>query len=94
MPVTLLDRLPMPNLRMYSSGSVVALSACVYYATQVIKDPNWSAAADSADIVGLHKEVVDLNKSNASMPDGRSMGQYVSDVFSVMIREPVCVWVS
>ncbi|KAJ3649405.1 hypothetical protein Zmor_021151 [Zophobas morio] len=92
MPVTLLDRLPMPNLRMYSSGSVVALSACVYYATQVIKDPNWSAAADSADIVGLHKEVVDLNKSNASMPDGRSMGQYVSDVFSVMIREPVCVW--
>ncbi|KAJ3638693.1 hypothetical protein MTP99_002038 [Tenebrio molitor] len=91
MPVILLDRLPVPNLRMYSSGSVLALSACIYFATQVIKDPNWSAGeSDMAN--AIHKQ--DSNKSNASLPDGRTMGQYVSDVFSVMIREPICVWVS
>jgi autocrine motility factor receptor len=89
MPVILLDRLPVPNLRMYSSGSVLALSACIYFATQVIKDPNWSAGeSDMAN--AIHKQ--DSNKSNASLPDGRTMGQYVSDVFSVMIREPICVW--
>lgn len=90
MPVSLVDRLPMPNLRLYTSGSVLALSACIYYATQVIKDPNWSTT-ESGDIAGLNN---DLNKTNASVIDGRTVGQYVQDVFSVMIREPICVWVS
>ncbi|XP_044264792.1 E3 ubiquitin-protein ligase AMFR-like [Tribolium madens] len=83
MPVILLDRLPVPNLRMYSAGSVLALSACIYYATQVIKDPDWGVVSE---------DLKDSNKSNASVPHGRTMGQFVSDVFSVMIREPVCVW--
>ncbi|KAG5894686.1 hypothetical protein JTB14_034734 [Gonioctena quinquepunctata] len=85
MPVVPLDRLPLPNLKAYSFVSVAALSACVYYATQIIKDPNWNYTSE-----------IDSRSApdgqNSTDPEGRSLGQFVSDIFTIMIREPVCVW--
>lgn len=91
MPAVILDRLPLPNLKTYTCGSVLALSACVYFAMQVIKDPGWNHG-NNGD-VGSTVTISDLNRTNASY-SGRSLGQVVSQVFVVMIREPVCVWVS
>lgn len=90
MPVVPLERLPLPNLKVYSFVSVVALSACIYYAAQIIKEPNWNYPTefdkkDSGNAAGAR---------NTTDADGRTVGQFVSDVFTVMIREPVCVWVS
>lgn len=86
MPVAALDRIPLPNLKTYSCVSVLALSGCAYFAMQVIRDPDWSKADDKK----YHKNLV----KNDTMVEGRSFGHYMSDVFTVMIREPVCVWVS
>lgn len=91
MPVVLLDRLPLPNLRIYTCGSVLALSACVYFAMQVAKDPGWHRGDHSDVDSDITKQ--DLNRTNASM-DGTSFSRVVSNVFAAMLREPICVWVS
>lgn len=78
MPVVLLDRLPLPNLRVYTAASVLALSGCVYFAQQTVSR---GAPQD------------DMDKTNAT-EEYTSVGQKVSQVFAVMIREPMCVWVS
>lgn len=93
MPVILLDRLELPNMRMYTLGSVIFVSACIYISTQVVRDPNWNANKSDSLTNSLQKEV-DLNMTNGTVIDARTMGQYLSDVFIVMIREPICVWVS
>ncbi|CAH1977669.1 unnamed protein product [Acanthoscelides obtectus] len=87
MPAVPLDRLPLPNLRAYSMISVVALSMCIYYATQVIKDPNWNKMTE----VDGKSNLLPVPR-NASSTDSKSFGQFVSDIFAVMIREPICVW--
>lgn len=88
-----LDRIPLPNLKTYSCGSVLALSACIYFATQVIKDPNWNIQ-DSSDFAQSKGAHLDTNDTNSSTLDGRTAGQFVTDIFTVMIREPICVWVN
>ncbi|XP_074037010.1 E3 ubiquitin-protein ligase AMFR isoform X2 [Leptinotarsa decemlineata] len=90
MPVVPLDRLPLPNLKAYSFVSVVALSVCVYYATQIIKDPNWYYTTESEET----SEHAGPEHQNGTEPEGRSIGQFVTDIFTIMIREPVCVWLS
>lgn len=77
MPVVFLDRIPLPTLKAYTCVSVVALSACVYVAVQTIKDPNWNGVQDG----------------QAQKYDTLSLGQLVYQIFSVMIREPISVWV-
>lgn len=63
MPTVILDRIPLPNLRLYTSLSVVLVSCCLYYAIVATNDPNWrlvnnmpvakDAAADaSAEVAG------------------------------------------
>ncbi|KAL3288048.1 hypothetical protein HHI36_002500 [Cryptolaemus montrouzieri] len=91
MPVAILDRIPLPNLRAYTAGSVLALSACVYFVTQTIKDPNWDSV--QSDIKNVLQNELD-NSTNSSLSDGRTMRKYMTDVFTVLIREPICVWVS
>lgn len=88
MPVVPLERLPNPNLRIYSFVSVAALSACVYYAAQIIKQPNWSYS-DEIDKKESSKHPDVQNNTDDNL---RSRGQFISDVFTVMIREPFCVW--
>ncbi|XP_044744606.1 E3 ubiquitin-protein ligase AMFR-like isoform X2 [Coccinella septempunctata] len=88
MPIAILDRIPFPNLRAYTSGSVLALSACVFYATQIIKDPNWESVSDD---IGSNAQI-GFNTTNSSDPDGRTMRKYMGDIFTVLVREPICVW--
>lgn len=90
MPVVPLDRLPVPNLKIYSFISVAALSTCVYFAAQVIKDPNWNTVPSEMD----NKGSIPRGADNTTILDNRTLAQYVSDIFTVMIREPVRVWVS
>lgn len=90
MPIAILDRIPFPNLRAYTAGSFLALSACVFYATQTIKDPNWDSVHHD---IGSNAQNV-FNTTNSSLPDDRTMRKYMSDIFTVLVREPVCVWVS
>ncbi|CAG9837281.1 unnamed protein product [Diabrotica balteata] len=84
MPMFPFERLPLPNLKIYSSVSVVALSACIYYAVQIVKEPSWNYTPTV--------EKKENEPWNVTNPDPRTAGQFVSDVFTVMIREPVCVW--
>lgn len=90
MPVVSIDRLPIPNLKIYSLISVAALTTCVYFAAQVVKDPNWHNVSPEVDNKHLIPKVVD----NSTVINNRTLAQYVSDIFTVMIREPVRVWVS
>lgn len=52
MPNVILDRIPLPNLRLYTSVSVLLVSCCIYYAISSTSDPFWrfdnnSTAGDS-----------------------------------------------
>lgn len=85
MPVVPLDRIPVPNLKIYSFVSVAALSTCVYFAAQVIKNPNWNNVPSEMDSKGT---------DNTTVLDNRTLAHYVSDIFTVMMKEPIRVWVS
>lgn len=76
MPIAILDRIPFPNLRAYTAGSVLALSACLYYAMQTIEDPNWDSAP--SDIGNIAQN--GLNTTNSSEADGRTMRKYMGDI--------------
>lgn len=90
MPAILLERAPLPTLKVYTCVSVAALSACVYFAAQSGgRDPNWNGG-DAHGAAVPH----DANKTNSSGLDERSFGSWVYHVFSMMVREPVSVWVS
>lgn len=41
MPNALLNRISLPNLRLYTSVSVVLVSCCLYYAISATSDPFW-----------------------------------------------------
>lgn len=41
MPNVWLDRISLPNLRLYTSVSVVLVSCCLYYAISATSDPFW-----------------------------------------------------
>lgn len=41
MPNVLLDRISLPNLRLYTSISVLLVSSCLYYAISSTSDPFW-----------------------------------------------------
>lgn len=74
MPNVILDRIPLPNLRLYTSVSVLLVSCCVYYAISSTSDPFWrfdnnTTATDSffslspdAIIAGLDGSGIDIEK--------------------------------
>lgn len=93
MPVTLVDRLPLPSLKVYTAGSVVLLSAAVYYALSVTSDPSWKANAtlqrpDSMASAGDVETAVEAVNATRNLTD-----QFV-EVMTFMMQEPLCMWVS
>ncbi|XP_025831696.1 E3 ubiquitin-protein ligase AMFR isoform X2 [Agrilus planipennis] len=88
MPVILLNRLPLPNLKTYVCLSVLALSSCVYFATTVIKNPDWNKGKS-----GISNENETFNETDKFSGDTRPLRQYISEIFLVMVHEAVCVWV-
>ncbi|XP_068620240.1 E3 ubiquitin-protein ligase AMFR-like [Battus philenor] len=100
MPVTLVDRLPLPNLKVYSAGSVLLLSVAMYYAVSVTNDPNWrtnatmqrqeavAAGADGAASQPVPAARAPLDNLN----DTRNMTEQIVEVMTFMMQEPLCMW--
>ncbi|VVC96503.1 unnamed protein product [Leptidea sinapis] len=97
MPVTIIDRLPLPNLKVYSAGSVLLFSVAVYYAVNITSDPNWRVNAT------LQRFEVDSDgkKENAEAVSGvspvafnvtRNLTEQVLEVMTFMMHEPLCMW--
>ncbi|XP_071054003.1 E3 ubiquitin-protein ligase AMFR-like [Onthophagus taurus] len=76
----------LPTLKAYTAVSVLALSACIYFATQTIKDPIWMQSQITEAVDNGQNDTENFEAGDLSW------GQYVYQVFSVMIREPVSVW--
>lgn len=106
MPVTFVDRLPLPNLKVYTAGSVLLLSIAVYHAIGVTSDPAWrvnatlqrqevmaAAAAAAAEAGGQHQPVIIPVGSHAANTTRNVTEQFV-DVLTFMMQEPLCMWVS
>jgi len=86
MPMEFLERLPVPNLRVYTAISSTILSCSIYYATQIIKDPAWRTNHTHIDVGGHPGGDIDPT-------DPRSLGTHLKELLECMVVEPVCVWV-
>jgi len=86
MPMEFLERLPVPNLRVYTAISFTILSCSIYYATQIIKDPAWRTNHTHVDVGGHPGGDIDPT-------DPRSLGTHLKELLECMVVEPVCVWV-
>lgn len=106
MPVTLVDRLPLPNLKVYTAGSVLLLSVAVYYALNVTSDPEWRANVTAARVEALAAgaEAGGSEAGPAALPlpsptlqplnASRNLTEQFVDVMTFMMQEPLCMWVS
>lgn len=94
MPVTLVDRLPLPNLKVYSAGSVLLLSVAVYYAVNVTGDPGWKANATLARQDPPPDAVRAVPAAAVAENGTRNLTDHFSEVVSFMMQEPLCMWVS
>lgn len=50
MPTIILDRIPLPNLKIYTSVSVLLVSFCVYFAVNSTNDPDWRLLLNSTSV--------------------------------------------
>ena len=81
-----LERLPIPNLRVYTAISFAVLSCSVYYAAQIIKDPAWKSN---------HTYIETKNDSTSDIEsDPRNFAMHLKELLECMLDEPVCIWVS
>ncbi|CAK9803202.1 E3 ubiquitin-protein ligase AMFR [Anthophora quadrimaculata] len=84
MPIEFLDRLPIPNLRVYTAISFAVLSCSVYYAVQIIKDPAWKSN---------HTHVEMENESISDIEvDPRNFAIHLTELLECMLDEPICIW--
>lgn len=86
MPMELLDRLPVPNLRVYTTISFAILSCSIYYAAQIIKDPAWRTNHTYIDV-----DAQTIIRDD--MTEARSFGTHLKELLECMADEPVCIWV-
>ena len=56
MPTVILDRIPLPNLKLYSAISVLLVSSSVYFAVKSTSDPNWRLQSNSTLITPFSGE--------------------------------------
>lgn len=101
MPSTLLDRLPLPSLRTYTTISVLLFSCSVYYALQVTLEPGWSLnITENAKPQGNSKEDSILSSVDTSrlllhkMLISNAKTKKLYEMMYVLVEEPLCVWVS
>lgn len=78
MPNVLLDRISLPNLRLYTSVSVALVSCCLYYAITSTSDPFWrldnnTTASDS---------FFSLNTENLHIVDSVVNGPVLSSILT------------
>lgn len=106
MPVTLVDRLPLPNLKVYTAGSLLLLSIAVYHAIGVTSDPAWrlnatlqrqeamAAATAAAARAGGHPQPVMIPVDGHVADSTRNITEQFVDIMTFMMQEPLCMWVS
>lgn len=85
MPVVLLERLPLPSLKTYTTVSVVLLACAVYYAHDVV--------------TGIHEEDTNSTKENVTVPTKVNVTNstlesngYVLGMVDVLFQEAWCIW--
>lgn len=86
MPMEFLDRLPIPNLRVYTTISFAVLSCSVYYAVQIIKDPAWKSNHTYVE--------TESESANDIESDPRNLAMHLKELLECMLDEPICIWVS
>lgn len=87
MPMEFLDRLPIPNLRVYTAISFAVLSCSVYYAAEIIKDPAWKSNHTYVD-TETESPTGDVES------DPRNFAIHFKELLECMLDEPICIWVS
>ncbi|XP_047536576.1 E3 ubiquitin-protein ligase AMFR-like [Vanessa atalanta] len=103
MPVTLVDRLPLPNLKVYSAGSVLLLSVAMYYAVNVTSDPNWKANTTlqkqetasgivEGEAAKMVQPAVTAVIAEPPMTDTKNFSDQFLEVMTFMMQEPLCMW--
>ncbi|CAH0589971.1 unnamed protein product [Chrysodeixis includens] len=98
MPVTLVDRLPLPNLKVYTAGSVSLLSIAVYYALSVTSDPNWRTNATLGRLDAMEAGEAEARAGPApglapvATNGTRNLTEQFVDVMTFMMQEPLCMW--
>lgn len=83
MPLSLMDRLPLPNLKAYTAGSALLLSGGVYYALSVTGDAAWRA---NSTLPPSPSQPVPANHT-------RNLTENFVEVMAFMMQEPLCMWV-
>ncbi|PBC25203.1 hypothetical protein APICC_08437 [Apis cerana cerana] len=86
MPMEFLDRLPIPNLRVYTAISFAVLSCSVYYAVQIIKDPAWKSNHTYVE--------TESESANNIESDPRNLAMHLKELLECMLDEPICIWIS
>ncbi|KAJ8718227.1 hypothetical protein PYW07_006157 [Mythimna separata] len=92
MPVTLVDRLPLPNLKVYTAGSVSLLSIAVYYALSVTSDPNWRSNATLGRQDAMEPAGEERALPAPALGASRNVSEQFVDVLTFMMQEPLCMW--
>lgn len=88
MPMEFLDRVPVPNLRLYTTISIAVLSCSVYYAVLAVKDPAWRT--NHTNIVSG----IDIVIKNSTMTNPKTFGTHFKEIMAFMVQDPGCIWVS
>uniref|UniRef100_A0A182MUQ9 E3 ubiquitin-protein ligase AMFR n=1 Tax=Anopheles culicifacies TaxID=139723 RepID=A0A182MUQ9_9DIPT len=79
MPVALNGSVPLPSVRVYTSLTVLLMSACLYYALLMTSDPNWRQNTNMTSTTGTVTATATTTTSNAptsssSTPSGGPAG--------------------
>lgn len=95
MPVVLLERLPLPSLRTYTSISIALLGCAVYYAVQIVHErhADLEEARKNASGTAEEVEVKIKNGTNYSVSALNSGQSYLDQTVDVLFEETWCVWV-
>ena len=89
MPVVLLERLPLPSLKTYTTVSVVLLACAVYYAHDVVT----GSADENVDKNTTTENVTELKVNSSNNATLRHNDGYVIGMVDVLLQEAWCIWV-
>ena len=101
MPIVVLDRMPVPSLKTYTSVSVL-LVACVCYFSHTtvlqLNDPNYKEHGSEYE---GNEETNEESKVEPTLEEPAFNGknesltteEYLMDFAAVVLQEPWCVWV-
>ncbi|XP_031618172.1 E3 ubiquitin-protein ligase AMFR-like [Contarinia nasturtii] len=79
MPIVLLDRLRLPNLRLYTSISVVVVSCSLYYAISSTSDPFWRLDNNTTASDSFFSLNTESNQVVDHVVNGLDLGSVLSD---------------